>query len=384
MRILLTACPAYGHILPLLPLARAAQRQGHEVLFATGSDLVGQLHVRGIAAEVAGPTFAGMQAIRAEAFPEFDSLPGEQRLPVSGVGLFGLPALPRAADLEVIARRWRPDLVVHEVLELGGAILARRLGVPSVTHGFGPFYPYHPEILAAATDAIGHAALAEGLLHGPYVDISPASLNPPVPHPFRNRYSLRPSPGERDQAHDLSRLAGLPRRPAVYLTLGTVFNRAPGVLASAVEAIRDLPVNLVVTTGPGMQPEALGPQPDHVVVGQFLPQTLVLERSDLLVSQCGAGGLFGALTHGLPQVCLPLGADQFLNAEAVERVGGGVTVLPTEFSVDAVRRAVAEVLQDSSYTDAAGRVQAEIESMPSPDDVLEQLVLDVDDELGAA
>lgn len=197
MRILLTACPAYGHILPLLPLARAAQQQGHEVLFATGPDMVEQLHVRGVAAEVAGPTFAGMQAIRAAAFPHFESLPGEQRLPVSGIGLFGLPARPRAADLEAIARHWRPDLVVHEVLELGGAILARRLGVPSVTHGFGPFYPYHPEILAAATESLGHPQLAEDLLHGPYVDISPPSLNPGMPHPFRNRVPLQPSPGGR-------------------------------------------------------------------------------------------------------------------------------------------------------------------------------------------
>jgi len=384
MRILFTACPAYGHILPLLPLARAAARRGHEVRFATGPDLVEQLAVRGIGVEPAGPTFAGMQAIRAEAYPDFEALPSEQRLPASGAGLFGLPALPRAKDLEALARRWRPDLVVHEVLELGGAILARRLGIPSITHGFGPFYPYHPEVLAATTRAIGHPELTDDLLGGPYVDISPASLNPRMPHPFRDRFPLRPSPGEPGDPHALAPLARLTHQRSVYLTLGTVFNRTPGVLASAVEAIRDLPVNLVVTTGPGFDPAQLGAQPGNVVVGQFFPQTPVLERSDLLVSQCGAGGLFGALTHGLPQVSLPIAADQFLNAEAVERVGAGVTVQPEEFSVARVRQAVTAVLADPSYAQAARSVRAEIESMPSADEVLDQLVSHVMPTRGAA
>ena len=45
MRVLISACPLYGHVNTLLPLARAAQRAGHEVRFATGPDLAGQIAV---------------------------------------------------------------------------------------------------------------------------------------------------------------------------------------------------------------------------------------------------------------------------------------------------------------------------------------------------
>jgi hypothetical protein len=44
----------------------------------------------------------------------------------------GGPRLPGLLDM---AGRWRPDVVVHEPLELGGVMLARHLGLPSVTHG---------------------------------------------------------------------------------------------------------------------------------------------------------------------------------------------------------------------------------------------------------
>ena len=39
MRILLTSFPAYGHLHPLVPLALAAQAQGHQVRVATGPNL---------------------------------------------------------------------------------------------------------------------------------------------------------------------------------------------------------------------------------------------------------------------------------------------------------------------------------------------------------
>ena len=66
------------------------------------------------------------------------------------LALFGTPAAGRLADLTGLAADWRPDLVVHEVLELAGSILARRLGVPGVTHGFGPMFPFYAHLAGPA------------------------------------------------------------------------------------------------------------------------------------------------------------------------------------------------------------------------------------------
>ena len=46
MRLLFTASPAYGHLLPLLPMLRAATTAGHDVRLATGPDMVGPMRAR--------------------------------------------------------------------------------------------------------------------------------------------------------------------------------------------------------------------------------------------------------------------------------------------------------------------------------------------------
>ena len=89
----------------------------------------------------------------------------------------------------------------------------------------------------------------------------------------------------------------------------------------------------------------------------------------MVVSHAGSGTVLSTLTLGLPQCCLPQGADQFLNADAVAAAGAGVSLMPSEADPDAIRDAVAQLLGDASFRDAAGRVGASIASMPSPDDV---------------
>ena len=73
--------------------------------------------------------------------------------------------------------------------------------------------------------------------------------------------------------------------------------------------------------------------------------------------------MLGALVHGIPQVCLPRGADQPWNAAAVERAGAGLVVPPDAFSGETVREGVERVLARSSFAAAADRVAREIGTM---------------------
>jgi UDP:flavonoid glycosyltransferase YjiC (YdhE family) len=79
--------------------------------------------------------------------------------------------------------------------------------------------------------------------------------------------------------------------------------------------------------------------------------------------------VLSTLTLGLPQLCVPQGADQFLNADAVAAAGAGISLMPGDTDPDAISDAVVRLLDDASYRDAAGRVSASIASMPSPDEV---------------
>jgi UDP:flavonoid glycosyltransferase YjiC (YdhE family) len=110
-----------------------------------------------------------------------------------------------------------------------------------------------------------------------------------------------------------------------------------------------------------------------VRVERYVPQTLVLPYCDVVVSHAGSGTVLAALALGLPQVCLPQGADQFLNAAAVSSAGVGISFMPGEQDAHAVRDAIVRILDDASSREAADRVRTSIASMPSPDDVASEL-----------
>ncbi len=194
-----------------------------------------------------------------------------------------------------------------------------------------------------------------------------------MPHVPR-RQLLRPvtDDGALETSSALPFPDGPPDAPLVYVTMGTVFNDAQP-LCVAVEALRDLDVRGLVTVGPQADPAVVGAQPAHVRVERYVPQTLVLPHCDVIVSHAGSGTVLAALALGLPQVCLPRGADQFLNAAAVSSAGVGISFTPGERDVDAVRDAIVRVLDDASFRESAGRVRSSIASMPSPDDVAERL-----------
>lgn len=62
MRILITSCPSHGHLNPVLPLASAARRAGHEVVVATGAEVISEVERRGLPALLVGPSRAEADA----------------------------------------------------------------------------------------------------------------------------------------------------------------------------------------------------------------------------------------------------------------------------------------------------------------------------------
>ena len=80
-------------------------------------------------------------------------------------------------------------------------------------------------------------------------------------------------------------------------------------------------VDVLVTVGPEGEPAALGEVPDNVYVERFVAQSAVLPLVDLIVHHGGTGTVLSALEVGLPQLLLPQGADQFVNAEILTSAG---------------------------------------------------------------
>lgn len=142
VRVLISTWPAHGHLLPLLPLARAAQRAGDEVVVASGAEGVAEARRRGLATWDVGPSRAEADATFRAAVPDMGAVPADRRMATVIAGVFGAAAQRRAADLVPLAKEWKPDLIVHPITELAGAVAAAQVGARQVVHGLGPL-PAH-------------------------------------------------------------------------------------------------------------------------------------------------------------------------------------------------------------------------------------------------
>ena len=137
--------------------------------------------------------------------------------------------------------------------------------------------------------------------------------------------------------------------------------------------LQELPVEVVATVGAEIDPAELGPLPPHVRVERFLPQSEILARCSAVVSHGGSGSVLGALAHGLPQVLIPMGADQPLNAARCEQLGVARVLDPVAATPNDVREAVTAVLHEPAYRNSARRLRQEFAALPGPEWAVELL-----------
>ena len=129
----------------------------------------------------------------------------------------------------------------------------------------------------------------------------------------------------------------------------------------------------IVTVGPDGDSAALGPLPDSVRVERFVPQGVLLPHLDVVAHHGGSGTMLGALAHGLPQLVLPHGADQFMNAQALLDTGAGRRLLPEEINPSAVADAVQALISQLAYRESAKAIAADIAAMPGPVETVPKL-----------
>jgi UDP:flavonoid glycosyltransferase YjiC (YdhE family) len=378
MRVLFTCVIGHGHFQPMAPLAVAFRAAGHEVAVATDPAYCPQVRELRFEAVPAGLNHDVARATFFASVPGWDAMPIQERMRIQQAEMFGrIRVPPMLDDLRHVIADWRPALLVHDSLEMAGAIAAEAARVVHVEHSVGILRPEAGRLASTAAVAPFSEALGVsnpgvgGLGDELYLDICPPGIQLPEIGRIAHVQPLRPiefdpRPGDPVPAW----MTAGPDVPIVYVTLGTVWNVSTGVFRTILDGVRGLPVQVLVTVGETGDPAALGPQPANVHVERYIQQARILPRCAVMVSHAGSGALLGAIKAGIPMLAVPQGADQFMNAERLVAAGYGLRVLPDELTPEAVHAGVERLLDEPSFGLAVRRERAVLESMPSPAEVV--------------
>ncbi|WP_394621111.1 glycosyltransferase [Lentzea sp. JNUCC 0626] len=389
MRVLCTVAFSAAHARTALPLTAMLSSLGHEVLVAgPGSVLRGfadePVSVAPVFPDVADQLADLLQGEVLTLPPDYDPFSDEMI-----VELAAGPHIAAAVEaLLPVAAEFRPHLVLREGIEFAGLLVAERLGIPHVTAptGVGQ-YVDRMTLLNALNERRAelrqplHESLDSAHRYGRLDSVPPgySFARQPMPPAFAFQQPAQRSPGERlpQWLADLD-----PARPLVVAstcTSGGVFEsetalglfdfdalpvqaleRSPlAHLEALTQGLSTVDCEAVVLTG-GLPVESAAP---NVHLVEELPQALLLQGADLLVSHGGYGSVREAMRAGVPIAVLPVLHDQMHNAHRVNDLKLGVRV--QDFQASAVARACEHALHSADIRAGVRRAQRHVLGLPS-------------------
>jgi UDP:flavonoid glycosyltransferase YjiC (YdhE family) len=400
--------PAAGHLFPLVPGLLELRRRGHDVHVRTAPDLVGVARAAGLSAD---PVDARILDV-----PIRDHEGGRDsaRLRRGLAGLIARGPYEREDLARDIAER-RPDAVLVDTNAYGAAVEAERSGLPWATtlpsllplpgRGVPPYglgLPPRGGLGGRIRDRVGWAVMER--LYG-------RAMLPPL-NALRAEAGLRPLRSPLEHVLGPDRLIVLtgdpfeyPRRdlpphvrmvgaqnwdppdppgaaapdwllepgdPWVLVTCSTDYQGDERLAATAVDALRDEPVRVLLTLADAYDSASL-PAAGNVRRERFVAHAPVLERAAAVVCHGGMGIVQKAVGAGVPVVAVPFGRDQPEVARRLTESGAGVTVRLRDLEAGRLRAAVRETIALRPAAEAAARRQRDAGGAGRFADAVEEL-----------
>jgi UDP:flavonoid glycosyltransferase YjiC (YdhE family) len=374
MRVLFTTFPSAAHFFPMVPMAWALRAAGHEVIVAGQPAFLPAIRGAGLTGVAAGSDVDLGAIWTDKSLPSWQG--DEKERAARGMRMFAAVGEAMADDVVDFARRWRPDVIVHEPRAYGGLVAAEVLGIPLVRHLWGTDYTcerWEIEAPALAPLLDRHGITDPRHLGAITLDVCPPALQ----YAFaENRVPMRYVPfNGAGTVPDLPERR--PGRPRVCVTWGTTQVQQTGHLEPVdrvVKALAGLDVDIVVAIGSGHR-RYLDELPEHAVVLESVPLSLSLPECDAIVHQGGAGTMITAAALGLRQLVVPSAhADQPVNARQLVASGAGRSIPLDDATIDVLRAEIRTLTEDPSYGTAAQAVRDAVTELPSPADLVETVV----------
>ncbi|WHU49744.1 glycosyltransferase [Gordonia sp. L191] len=379
-KVAIVAGPDAGHAFPAFALAEKLAAQDISAPVWTGAVWHEVARSRGL-------DVAELPGLRARATDD-DSDAGAK---------LGARAARMAVALAPVLAARGTDLVISDVITVGGLWAAELCGIPAIELSPHPLYlPSRglPPIGAGLSpgDGVGGRLRDIALRTASNVSVRAgerqratarrgiglAESPPGVPRLIATLPALEvPRPDWPTRAHLVGPLLWEPTDvivepppgagPVVVVAPSTAVIGAADMLTETLAGLTELasrdPVRVVISALDPPGAEGFG-APGLSVTAGLGRQDQLVGRADVVVCGGGHGMLAKSLSAGVPVVTVPGGGDQWELANRVARQGSGMLVRPVEGH--AIAEAVAAVLGDPGYARAAASAAASASDVVDP------------------
>jgi UDP:flavonoid glycosyltransferase YjiC (YdhE family) len=375
-RHLIVTWDGAGNLVPTLGIARQLVADGHDVR------MLGHDTIADRCGDVGARFVPLTQPEGWDAMDDPDDFEAEVKLLIEGLCFSSLIADDLSRELE----RECADVVLVDCMLFTAINVALASGIPTATLFHAPYSIFRGGPLVEMFSpgiAISNAQRAElGL--GPIDQLGdihdecalaivalPKEFEPEIPdaaNVLRIRPVLDAPPLVRSaDAVDVQDGA----TPLVLVSLSTSEQGQADLLQRCVDAVAQLPVRAIVTTGPSIDPSSVTPGANTQVV-RYAPHADILPSTSLVITHAGLGTTMAALGRGVPLLCVPMGRDQFFNAEQAQALGAG-RILPADADAATIADVAREILGDGSFTEAAKQMSIAIGAYGGAADATKEL-----------
>lgn len=163
--------------------------------------------------------------------------------------------------------------------------------------------------------------------------------------------------------------------PPIVFTLGSsAVNAADDFYAESASAAKKIGRRALLLLGKNAPPANL---PDSILAWNYLPYATIFPHAVAIVHQGGVGTTAQAMRAGKPMLVMPFSFDQPDNGARVTRLGIGETISRSRYTADRAAKKLSVLLADQRYGENARRIATELRNEHGADatcDALERVL----------
>lgn len=165
------------------------------------------------------------------------------------------------------------------------------------------------------------------------------------------------------------------RKPIALVATSTTYTRDPEYFRACVDALSESGWHVVISIPDDQDVESLGSLPPNLEIAKGIPQIKILRHASLLIFQGGNISATEAAHFGVPMIAATFGfAELEWSADTnVVRLGLGIHLKKDEFSVRNVREAAARISKDGTIQENVRQLRRIVQSEPGGAEVANRI-----------